>query len=128
MACNEAVLPSQTPAVQLQLRRLCLTHLLAAARFACFARRPQVLQAAAQACWGVCMPLASTAEGRSIIAESVESIAGLMCEIKCQDTAFQVCSSVVLPMSDWDTSGSSSVANGFGLESITDTVKAAESA
>lgn len=98
MGCNEAVLPSQTPAVQLQLRRLCLAHLLAAARFACFASRPQVLQAAAQACWNVCMPFTGSAEGRSIIADSVQTVAGLMCELRCQDTAFQVRSRVVLPV------------------------------
>lgn len=90
MTSNEAYLPSQTPAVQLQLRKLCMAHTLAAARFACFADRPQVLQAAAQACWNMCLPLTDSAEGRSILAEKLEDLAGLMCELKCQDAAFQV--------------------------------------
>ena len=91
MVNNAAALPSQAPAVQLQLRKLCLGHMLAAARFACFASKPEVLQAAAQACWNICMPLVGRAEGRAIVTEQLEELAGLMCEIKCQDAAFQVC-------------------------------------
>lgn len=90
MTSNEASLPLHSPAVQVQLRKLCMAHMLAAARFACFVGRPQVLQAAAQACWNVCLPLVDSAEGRSIVAEKLEDLAGLMCELKCQDAAFQV--------------------------------------
>ena len=90
MVSNEAQLPFQPPAVQLQLRKLCLSHLVAAARFAVFAQRVPVLEGAAKACWNVCTPLMDTAEGRSIVTEALEDLAGLMCELKCQDTSFQV--------------------------------------
>lgn len=65
-------------------------HLLAAARFASFAGQAELLESAAKAYWNTTIELMSSASGRSIIMESLQELAELMCERKCPDANFQV--------------------------------------
>lgn len=69
-----------------------MTHLLAAARFASFAGQAEVLQTAAKAFWNIAVDMMGTPESRCILVEDMEELAGLMCALKCPDTAFQVIS------------------------------------
>ncbi len=87
---NKGTLAAQAPAAQIQLRKLCMGHLLAAARFASFAGQAELLQSAAKAYWNSSVELMGLAEGRSIVTEGLQELAGLMCEHKCPDAAFQV--------------------------------------
>ncbi len=66
-------------------------HLLAAARFANFAGQAELLESAIKAFWNTTVELMGSAEGRSIITDSVEELADLMCMQKCPDSSFQVC-------------------------------------
>ena len=87
---NQGQLSAQGPGIQIQLKRACMSHLLAAARFACFAGQAEVLQAAAKAFWNTAVELMGTPESRNIIVESLEELAGLMCSLKGPDPQFQV--------------------------------------
>ena len=89
---NQELLIGQPPATQIQLRKVCMIHLLAAARFASFAGQAAVLQTAAKAFWNAAVELMSTPESRCIPVEGLEELSGLMCAVKCPDTAFQVMS------------------------------------
>ena len=80
----------QQAAIQVQLKNVCMTHLLAAARCASFALRPELLECAVKAFWNTSRELMGTAEGRSMITEGLEELAGLLCKHKCPDANFQV--------------------------------------
>ena len=88
---NQGSLSSQRPATQIQLRRVCIGHLLAAAHFANFAGQAELLESAIKAFWNNTVDLMGSAEGRSIITDSLEELADLMCMQKCPDSSFQVC-------------------------------------
>ena len=68
-----------------------MAHLLAAARFANFAGQAELLESAIKAFWNTTVELMGSAEGRSIITDSLEELADLMCMQKCLDSGFQVC-------------------------------------
>ena len=87
---NQGSLSSQRPATQIQLRRVCIGHLLAAAHFANFAGQAELLESAIKAFWNNTVDLMGSAEGRSIITDSLEELADLMCMQKCPDSSFQV--------------------------------------
>lgn len=87
---NHPTLPSQSPATQTQLRKVCLSHLLAAARFASFARQAELLEGAVKAYWNTAVELVGSAEGRSLVTEGLEELAALMCQLKLPDSGFQV--------------------------------------
>lgn len=67
-----------------------MAHLLAAARFACFAQQAELLQTAAMAFWNACTDLMGTPDSRVLLGEGLDELASLMCVIKCSDAAFQV--------------------------------------
>ncbi|KAL3147912.1 hypothetical protein ABBQ32_002622 [Trebouxia sp. C0010 RCD-2024] len=90
LTSNQDVLTAQTPAVQIQVRKACMAHLLAAARFACFAQQAELLQTAAMAFWNACTDLMGTPDSRVLLGEGLDELASLMCVIKCSDAAFQV--------------------------------------
>ena len=68
-----------------------MSHLLAAARFANFAGQAELLESAIKAFWNTTVELMGSTEGRSIITDSLEELADLMCMQKCPDFSFQVC-------------------------------------
>ncbi|DBA87841.1 TPA: hypothetical protein ACH3X1_004837 [Trebouxia sp. C0004] len=86
---NQGSLSSQRPATQIQLRRVCMSHLLAASRFANFAGQAELLESAIKAFWNTTVELMGSAEGRSIITDSLEELADLMCMQTCPDSSFQ---------------------------------------
>lgn len=90
LASNQDVLKAQTPAVQIHVRKACMAHLLAAARFACFAQQAELLQSAAMAFWNAATELLGTPESRAILGEGLDELATLMCGVKCSDAVFQV--------------------------------------
>ena len=87
---NHSSLPSQSPATQTQLRKVCTSHLLAAARFASFARQAELLGCAVKAFWNTTVELVGSAQGRSLVTEGLEELADLMCRLKLPDSDFQV--------------------------------------
>ncbi len=91
MITNRGSLSSQRPATQIQLRRVCTGHLLAAARFANFAGQAELLESAIKAFWNTNVDLMGSAEGRSIITDSLEELVDLKCMQMCPDSSFQVC-------------------------------------
>ena len=91
LASNQDALTAQAPAVQIQVRNACMAHLLAAARFACFAQQAELLLTATMAFWNATTALMATPESRLILGEGLEELASLMCALKCADAApFQV--------------------------------------
>lgn len=91
---NEDVLSAQPPATQVQVTKICTAHLLAAARFACFAQQAELLQTAAMAFWNGTLQLMGTPESRVVLVEGLDELASLMGGLKCPDPAFQVMSVV----------------------------------
>lgn len=90
MTSNQDVLTAQLPATQIQLKKVCMAHLLAGARFASFAQQAELLQTASMAFWNAGVELMGTPEGRLVFAEGLDELASLMCGLKCPDAQFQV--------------------------------------
>ena len=80
----------QQAATQAQLRQLAARHCTAAARFASFAGRLDLVEAAAHQLWAVVQPWAPAASLRKAIVGHLEAAGALLCSEKCSDPAFQV--------------------------------------
>ncbi len=80
----------QQAATQAQLRQLAAQHCTAGARFASFAGRLDLVEAAVHQLWAIVQPWASAANLRKAVVGHLEAAGGLLCSAKSSDPAFQV--------------------------------------
>ncbi|KAK9813259.1 hypothetical protein WJX72_011566 [[Myrmecia] bisecta] len=110
---GQAVMASLRPgqqdrAVQCQLKQLAMGHFLTAARFGTFAKRHDVVEAAAHHLWNAALEFMPAAATRKLVAKAVEAVVGNLNGAAAKDMPFQVAINCLLyeclaDEAQWDT-------------------------